>query len=64
MKHNLSQFQNKKVKVIDMEDDVYIGNVVLFTPAKDNDSEEDAIAISSGIWLDEGEIKSIEVVED
>lgn len=49
------------VKVIDINGKMHIGKVVLYTQPNDNDGEE-AIALSSGVWLDESDIKSIELV--
>lgn len=59
---SLSIYRNKTVKVIDANNKIYIGRVNLYTQPNDNDGEE-AIALDTGIWLDESEIKSIEEVE-
>ncbi len=60
----LAQYKGKNVVVHSIGGNTYSGIVNLYTPAKDNDINEDAIAIySAGIWLDESDIKSIEIVE-
>lgn len=57
---NLEDYSNKKVRVVDIYGKTHIGVVKLYTQPNDNDGEE-AIALSSGIWLDGNEIKSIEL---
>lgn len=57
----LNAYRNKKVKVIDINDKIHIGKVELYTQPNDNDGQE-AIALTTGIWLDESDIKSIEEV--
>lgn len=57
----LNIYRNKKVKVVDVNNKTYIGKVELYTQPNDNDGEE-AISLDSGVWLDESDIKSIELV--
>lgn len=59
----LNIFRNKKVKVVDVNNKTYIGKVELYTQPNDNDGQE-AISLSSGIWFDESDIKSIEEIQD
>ncbi len=62
---NLIQYEGKNVRVCTKDGMVYSGIVDLYTSTNDNDVNEPAIAISTEyIWLDESEIKSIEVIED
>ncbi len=61
-KLDLSQFRHKRVVVIDAYGETYTGKVNLFTAAKDNDTNEDAIALDCGVWLDESDIKEIKEV--
>ncbi|MCC8136232.1 MAG: hypothetical protein LIO40_06145 [Ruminococcus sp.] len=63
---NLRQYFHKKVRVVDIDDIEYIGEVAAFTYAKDNgDIGEDSIAIRPAhVELAESEIKSIEIIED
>ncbi len=62
---NLEQYFNRRVRVIDKLGKAYVGVVDVFTYAKDNDVNEDAIAISGvGIWLDESDIQSIELIDN
>ncbi|MCD8188086.1 MAG: hypothetical protein LUD57_05685 [Ruminococcus sp.] len=62
---NLIQYEGKNVRVCTKDGMVYSEIVDLYTSANDNDVNEPAIAISTEyIWLDESEIKSIEVIED
>ena len=57
---NLSKLYGKKVIVHSNDGKVYIGFVDSYTPANDNDGIE-AISLSSGVWLDEIDIKSIKI---
>ncbi len=59
----LNTYRNKNVRVIDANGKMYVGKVDLYTQPNDNDGEE-AIALSSGIWLDESDIQSIELIKD
>lgn len=62
MKHNLSQYHyGDSVVVTDTDGKEYQGIITLFTPAKDNEVDEDAIAIDSGYWFDESDIQSIKL---
>ncbi len=63
MSLKLSQYQGSYVVVTDNNGVRHEGKVVLFTPAKDNDVNEDAIAIDSGVWLDESDIHSIHILD-
>lgn len=66
---NLRKYLSKKVSIIDIDDKKWIGNVVAFEGANDNDEGEDCISISTPVfsagWIEfmESEIKSIEVVD-
>ena len=64
MKEKLSNYLGKNVEVVSLNGKIYRGCVDLFTPARDNDDEEDAISSPSGWWLGESEIKSIRIVEE
>ena len=59
---NLDVYENKKVKIVDIDGDTFIGKVTLYTQPNDNDGQE-AVALDTGWWFDESDIKSIEVVE-
>ncbi|MCD8219194.1 MAG: hypothetical protein LUC50_02245 [Ruminococcus sp.] len=62
---NLEQYFEKNVRVTSVNGVKYTGKVDVFAYAKDNDTNEDAIAITSaGLWLDESDIKSIEILEN
>lgn len=56
----LEQFYGKKVKVIDVQGKAHIGKVDVYTQPNDNDGQE-AIALTTGVWLDESDIRSIEI---
>ena len=58
---NLEQYYEKNVKVIDVYGKTHIGKVDVYTQPNDNDGQE-AIALTTGVWLDESEIRSIEKV--
>ncbi len=60
---NLENLYNKKIEVIDVYGHNHVGIVELYTQPNDNDGKE-AIALSSGIWLDEDEIKSINLITE
>ena len=61
-KFDLEKYEDKRVKIVSKSDKVYIGTVDLYTQPNDNDGQE-AIAIDTGWWFDECDIKSIEVIE-
>ena len=56
---NLKDYVGKQVRVIGKNGTVYVGNVIQYTPAPDNASNEDAIALDSGWWLDASDIREI-----
>ncbi len=58
---NLDEYYGKMVRVADNYGKIHIGKVDVYAQPNDNDGEE-AIALSSGVWLDESDIKSIELV--
>lgn len=58
---NLKPYYNKNVIVIDTNDVEHKGCVDSYTPSNDNGGQ-DAISLTSGIWLDESDIKSIKIV--
>lgn len=66
---SLSQYLGKRVKIIDVDDDVFEGKCISFTPAADNDPEVESIDIEteSGaghtVGFDQADIKNIEVIE-
>jgi hypothetical protein len=57
---NLLQYYEKSVIVIDIDGIEHRGIVNTYAQPNDNDGQE-AIALTSGIWLDESDIKSIEL---
>ena len=57
----LSQYENKPVSIVTSDGEKIVGKVTLFTPAKDNDENEDAIVVNNSVWLDAHEIKTIEI---
>lgn len=58
MRFDLEKYENKKVAVIDIDDIKHIGIVTSYTQPNDNEGEE-AISLSTGIWLNESDINSI-----
>jgi len=60
----LKDYKGKRIRAVGVNDDIYIGKVTLFTPATDNEINEDAIALDTGWWLDESDIKTIEIIND
>lgn len=52
----------KKVQVVDTDGDKHIGIVDSYAYAKDNDGQN-AITLSTGIWLDDGDIQSIKIID-
>ncbi|MNW40113.1 hypothetical protein D3C74_172190 [compost metagenome] len=66
---NLSQYLGKRLKLVDVDDDVTIGKCVCVTPALDNDPEIASIDLQTRpdarftIGFNEDEIKSIEVID-
>lgn len=63
MVQKLSQYRNKRVRVIDTDGVRYVGFVTLYTHANDNDIDEDAIVIDDNYWLDAHEIKDISIID-
>lgn len=68
---NLWEYQNaKKIKIIDIDGQVFIGNIVDITDSEEYASEditEDGITISSNdvhIEFMQSEIKTIEIIEE
>lgn len=64
----LEDYVGKRVKIISVNDNTYIGKVIGFTQALDNEPEIDSIDIDNeidnkGYFLFKNEIKSIEVIE-
>lgn len=59
---NLSQFENKKVKIITTDDIAYTGIAMDFTPADENTPGVDSICIGTNEFF-EFDIKTIEVVK-
>jgi hypothetical protein len=63
----LKQYYNKKVKIVDVDDEVFYGTVSDYFYPEDNEPEEESIVIDSlsGDLLEfyEKNIKSIEVVD-
>ena len=57
---NLLQYYEKSVIVIDTDGVEHHGVVDTYAQPNDNEGQE-AIALTSGIWLDESDIKSIEL---
>jgi hypothetical protein len=60
----LKDYKGKRIRAVVVNGDIYIGKVILFTPATDNEINEDAIALDTGWWLDESDIKTIEIIND
>lgn len=58
----LKDYYGKSVLVSDTYGNQHTGIVELYTQPNDNDGKE-AIALSSGVWLDDDEIKSITETE-
>lgn len=58
----LKDYYGKSVLVSDTYENQHTGIVELYTQPNDNDGKE-AIALSSGVWLDDDEIKSITETE-
>ncbi len=64
----LEDYVGKRVKITSVNNNTYIGKVIGFTQALDNEPEIDSIDIDNeidnrGYFLLENEIKSIEVLE-
>jgi hypothetical protein len=57
----LKDYDGQKVRVVDVYGKTHIGFVDSYTQPNDNDGQE-AITLTSGVWLDESDIKSIEIV--
>lgn len=57
----LEDYYGKNVEVLDTYGNTHSGKMSLYVQPNDNDGKE-AIALSSGVWLDEDEIKSIKEV--
>ncbi len=59
----LEQYDEKLVRVVDIDGKVHLGFVDIYTQPNDNDPEgEEAIALDTGVWLNETAIKSIESI--
>lgn len=65
--NSLKDYFNKTVKIVDIDNEKFIGYVETYTPAVDSDEEVEEIAIKPKgsrhlIGFNENEIKSIEVI--
>ena len=58
---NLRQYFCKVISVVTVDGKKYTGKVDVHLPPNDNDGKE-GIGINCGVWLDEDEIKSIEIL--
>ncbi len=64
---DLHSYFNKNVKIISISDNIFIGKVISYTSAKDNEENEESIVIDTSsrniaIELMKSEIKSIEII--
>ncbi len=57
----LEKYSGKKVRVVGTNGEVYVGTVDLYTQPNDNDGMEAIAIFDCGVWLDEEDIKSIQL---
>ncbi len=63
-------FQNylgKRARITDVDGEVFVGTIVVVTPAIDNEENEASFCINSmGLWIEffESEIDSFEILEE
>lgn len=65
--NSLKEYFNKTVKIVDIDNQKFIGYVETYTPAIDSDEEVEEIAIKPKgsynlVGFNKNEIKSIEVI--
>ncbi|MCC8041957.1 MAG: hypothetical protein LIO69_00260 [Oscillospiraceae bacterium] len=61
---DLKQYYKKKVKIINSKGAQYIGTVIGFSFAKDDEKNEDAIDLDCGYGFYTSDIKSIEILSE
>ena len=58
---SLKNYYEKNVIVVTFSEKKYKGLVDIYTQPNDNDDEE-AITLDCGVWLNESDIKTIEII--